>query len=572
MIINNSRLLILSLVVTLGLSACVTPDSSSHVVADRVFLGDNIITMDDNLKDVNAIAIKGRKIIFSGQRDQAKHYISDSTDVVELGEKALLPGFIDAHGHFTGTARYIDFANLSPPPVGSVKSIDDLVKQLQDYAAHQSQDSNLIVGYGYDESLLAEQRHPTRADLDKISTETPIIIIHVSHHLASLNSAALKKLNIHATTPDPKGGIIRREAGSQEPNGVLEEKAAYPAFYAANTLSPEQYEKVLRKSAHYYASFGITTAQDGASNVNDIALLRKISAAKPLPIDITMYQFASTPEHLETAVSERGYQNGVKVAGVKFLIDGSPQGRTAWLTKPYLKNGTDHANDYVAYPTVDLGFYTSAVNTLLQKNVQMISHANGDAAIDFMLETLETAVAETGTTDHRAVIIHAQLMRKDQVDRAKTLNAIPSFFSAHPFFWGDWHRLNFGDARAETISPLAWAEKANLRFTIHNDSPVVPPNMMRLIWVSTNRLARSGRVLGAEQRVSVKTALRAMTLDAAFQNFEQDSKGSLSVGKQADMVILDRNPLTVSSADLNTLSVLETIARGNTVFKLNASQ
>ena len=570
MTIKNKLPLIATLILTLGIAAC-DADKPAEVAADKIYFGDNIVTMDDGNEDVNAVAIKGNTIIFSGKRDKAKAFTDQNTELVELGDKALLPGFIDAHGHFTGTARYIDFANLSPPPVGSVKSIDDLVKQLQTFVASQEQNPEWIVGYGYDESLLKEQRHPTRADLDKISTELPVIVIHVSHHLASLNSAALKALNITAESPDPKGGIIRRLAGSTEPDGVLEEKAAYPAFYAANKFSPEQYEKLLRKSANYYASFGITTVQDGASNPNDIVLLRKIAAAKPLPIDLSMYEYVSTAEQVEGAITENNYHNGIKVSGVKFLIDGSPQGRTAWLTKPYLKNGTEQAADYIAYPSIDADFYKSSVSTLIKNKVQMISHANGDAAIDLMLEALEEATTGSDNDDHRAVIIHAQLMREDQIARAKSLNAIPSFFSAHPFFWGDWHRLNFGDARAENISPMAWAEKAGLRFTIHNDSPVVPPNMMRLLWVSTNRLARSGQVLGADQRVSVKTALRAMTIDAAYQNYEQDSKGSLSVGKQADMVILDQNPLKIDKADLADLSILETIARGKTVFKANNS-
>lgn len=567
---KNKRLPLLALLLLTFSSVGCVSNAPVTLVADKVFFGENIITMDEANKKVDAVAIKGSQIIFSGKRAQAEAHVGKGTEIIELGSNALLPGFIDAHGHFTGTARFVDFANLSPPPVGSVESIDDLIAELRIFVKTQEEVPNWIVGYGYDESLMVQRRHPTRADLDKISSDIPITIIHVSHHLASLNSAALKALNISAETPDPEGGIIRRRPGSSEPNGVLEESAAHPAFYPLYKLSPSKYENVLRKSANYYASFGITTAQDGAASASDIAFLRKISASKALPIDVSLYQHLAQPDQLETTTTERDYLNGVKVAGVKFVVDGSPQGRTAWLTKPYLQNGTDQASDYIAYPTVDTDFYKSAISTLVKKNVQVISHANGDAAIDLMLEALDEAVKVRGDNDHRSVIIHAQLMRDDQIARAKKLQAIPSFFSAHPFFWGDWHRLNFGDARAQTISPLAWAEQAGLPFTIHNDSPVVPPDMMRLLWVSTNRLTRSGQILGAEQRVSVEAALKAMTINAAYQNFDEDSKGSLSVGKQADMVILDRNPLTVDKTDLNDISVLETIARGKTVFTSRA--
>jgi predicted amidohydrolase YtcJ len=556
MTIKSRWSIILLLVLTISISACST-DRELEISADMLFFGDNIITMEDEDNKIEALAIKDGKIVFSGSREQAKSYQGANTRVIELGNKALMPGFIDAHGHFSATARFINFANLSSPPVGEVNNIDGLIIALRAYVAEQDTPPEWIIGYGYDESLLTEKRHPTRADLDKVSKQIPITVIHVSVHLAVVNSAALS----------PKGGVIRRMPDSLEPNGVLEETAAHMAFYPLSKISPLQFEDALRKTADYYTSFGITTAQDGASNLQDLNFLRSIFAKQALPIEISLYQHVKSEKQLADAKSETTYTNGVKLSGVKFVVDGSPQGRTAWLSKPYLSNDAQQGEDYVAYPTVDKDFYKSAVKKLLDKNVQVISHANGDAAIDLVLQSLQEGLADRAPLDHRSVIIHAQLMRKDQVDTAKRVSAIPSFFSSHPFFWGDWHRLNFGDERASNISPMAWAKATDLVYTIHNDAPVVPPNMLHLLWASTNRTTRSGYILGENQQASVKDALRAITINAAYQNFEEDSKGSLRVGKQADLVILDRNPLTIDKTILDQIKVLETIAHGKTVFR-----
>lgn len=558
------------LVLNLGLTSCTDQPAKddNKVTADVIFVGKHIVTMDAENETAQAVAIKGENIIFVGNETAAQAYAGPETRMVELGKRALLPGFIDAHGHFTSTARFINFANLSPRPVGKVADIPTLIQALQDYADQQEQAPDWIVGYGYDDSLLAEKRHPTRDDLDQVSSRIPITIIHVSYHFAVVNSAALKVLKITAQTPDPKGGVIRRQKDSQVPNGVLEETATHPAFYPLSKISPEQFEQVLRKVANYYASYGITTAQDGAGSQQDLDFLRSVASKEQLPIDLNIYQGISATASVNIAefTAENTYTNGIKLAGAKFFLDGSPQGRTAWLTQPYVANKNFPQENYVAYTTTDKMFYQDAIQTLFANNIQAISHANGDAAIDLMLDSLEKATRNQPESDHRFVIIHAQLMRQDQIKRAKALNAIPSFFSAHPFFWGDWHRLNFGDDRASNISPTRWAENAGMRFTIHNDAPVVPPDMMRLLWITTNRETRSGHILGDHQRLSVSEALRAMTINAAYQNFEENQKGSIRSGKQADLVILDKNPLLADIKKLNEIKVLETIARGKTIY------
>lgn len=551
----------------LGLLACDTRPTDDQA-ADLIFFGQHILTMDSTNPSPEAVAIKGADIVFVGSATAArKHYAGPQTRQIELGDKALLPGFIDAHGHFTSSARFINLANLSSPPVGEVTDMKTLVQALKTYVAQSEPVPEWIIGYGYDDSLLAEKRHPNRDDLDQVSDQIPITVIHVSYHFATLNSPALLALNVTEQSKDPKGGLIRRRAGSSVPNGVLEETAAYPAFYRLRKIPPEQLEQNLRATANYYASYGVTTAQDGAANPQDLAFLRSVVARQPLPIDVAFYQHLPPTAELAQFTPDRDYQNGLKLAGVKFILDGSPQGRTAWLTEPYELNQYFSDQNYRAYSTVDKNFYQKAVQLFLGNNIQVISHANGDAAIDLMLETLEKAMPAQAMPDHRSVIIHAQLMRQDQIARAKKLAAIPSFFSAHPFFWGDWHVLNFGQERANRISPTRSAKAAGLKFTIHNDAPVIPPDVMRLIWVTVNRTTRSGLLLGREQRLKVTEALQAVTIDAAYQGFEENRKGSIRAGKQADLVVLEQNPVKADPAKLHRIKVLETIARGQTIYR-----
>jgi predicted amidohydrolase YtcJ len=260
---------------------------------------------------------------------------------------------------------------------------------------------------------------------------------------------------------------------------------------------------------------------------------------------------------------------GARVAGIKFSLDGSPQGRTAWVTEPYVEGPPGAAPDYVAYGTMDPDRYKAGAAALIKAGIPFLAHANGDAAMDLMLDGVDEALADMDEIpDHRSVIIHAQLMRADQLDRAAELNVVPSFFSAHTFFWGDWHVRSFGEERGNNISPVRWAIDRGVPFTIHNDSPIVPPNIMRLVSITVNRKSRSGRVLGPHQRATVMEALNAVTLGAAYQFFEEDTKGSLTVGKQADLVILEMNPLTTDPAELEGIQILETFSRGRSVHKL----
>ena len=536
--------------------------------ADLIFLGQNIITMDAS--NVSAVAVRGDRIVVAGSEQDARALQGEDTRVIELGERALLPGFIDAHGHFAGVARYVDMLDLSSPPVGDVSSVDDIVIKLQRRIENLNIPAGeLVYGYGYDDSLLAEQRHPNRDDLDRASTDHPIVIRHVSGHLLAANSMALLEAGVGANSTDPAGGIIRRRPGSDDPDGVMEETAMQFFPGTGELLTAQRQSELRREAVQIYAGYGITTIQDSNVSQAYIDQLKTEGMEQEYAADIVTFVMGNplSDDALATVAADTSYTGGVRNGGVKFTLDGSPQGRTAWMSEPYNAGPPGAAADYVAYPSYDPDAWLNRIGPLIARGVPVLAHANGDAAIELMIDGVANAIAGGPVPDHRSVIIHAQLIREDQLDRVAELGIIPSFYSVHPFFWGDWHRLSFGEERARFISPVQAAIARDIPFTVHNDSPIVPPDMMRLVEITVNRETRSGFVLGPDQRASVMQALHAITLGAAYQYFEEDEKGSITVGKRADLVILEGNPLTIPTSDLGEVTVLETFARGKSIFQ-----
>ncbi len=573
------RLFLLSLVVLIVASIAGCTERSEVIVpelADMVFLGDHILTVDPATENANGVAVLGDSIIAVGQRHDVEKWIGAGTRVVELGARALTPGFIDAHGHLGLVMQVIDLVNASSPPVGPMHKIDDIVNALRDRIEEREITAGeFVMGYGYDDSLLEEQRHPDRDDLDRASADHPIGLLHVSGHLATLNSAALALVGIDEQTPDPAGGVIRRRSGTRIPNGVLEETAAVIVLrkLAGDGPSPEKFASDLSRAIAYHTRYGITTIQDGASSPAMVAGLRAVAARQPLPVDVAAYIQGNQMEEetpLEPIGYSHEYENGVRVAGVKFVLDGSPQGRTAWLTQPYDEAPPAKGNDYVAYPIVDPDHYMRLSARLIRGGIPILAHANGDAAIDLMIAGVDQAVGDD-EIDHRSVTIHAQLAREDQLDDMKRLGIVPSFFAAHPFYWGDWHRKSFGDDRALRISPLRSTLARGIPFTIHNDAPVVPPDIMRLLEIAVERRTRDGFVLGADQRIDIEDALYAVTLGSAYAYFEEDRKGSITVGKQADLVVLAADPRSVPASEISEIEILETIARGQTVYSADVA-
>jgi predicted amidohydrolase YtcJ len=548
------------------------------VRADRIWFGGPIITMNDKAMRAEAVAEAGGKIIAVGSRAAVMQRRGPQTQLIDLQSRTLLPGFVDAHGHVMIGGLQALGANLLAPPDGEVTDIASLQRTLRDWiSANQAvvDGVKLVVGFGYDDSQLKERRHPTRDDLDAVSKEFPILLVHQSSHLAALNSKALEVAGFTAASKDPAGGKIRRREGGQEPNGVLEELAFFAAaFKILPAVGPKGMKAFAREGTKLWARFGYTTAQEGRATPGTAKLLREVADEGGYRIDVVAYPDVLIDRGTIEASVSRDYVNRFRIGGAKLSIDGSPQGLTAWRDRPYYKPLGDYPAGYSGYAAASAEDVMSAIDWAAENGIQIITHSNGERASDLLIASHRAAQARfPKAREMRPVLIHGQFMREDQFDPLKAMNVIPSLFPMHTFYWGDWHLDHTaGPEVGMNISPVGWARKRNMIFTSHHDAPVAFPDSMRVLDATVTRRARgSGRIVGPQHRVDVITALKAMTVWLAYQLFEEKTKGSLEVGKLADFVILSKDATAVESTTIADIQVIETIKEGATVYSLAAT-
>lgn len=536
-----------------------------------LYYNGNLISVNDQEPSAEALLIVHGRIAAIGSNEAVLSLKDEETQMVNLEGKTILPGFIDPHGHIASHMNR--FVRFDPSPVGQVDSIEQLIQVGQkSLAGRQLSAEQWFIGMGYDNSFFKDNLPPTKEQLDEISDQYPIVIYHISGHVAVANSKALAIAGITKDTPQPEGGVIQKDAKTGEPTGVLEEKATHIlSAYSSKGESVEGAAHIFVQTQKYYAGFGITTAQDGLLRQSALESIRYCQDHDLMVIDVYAYAGLETARELLDGINSltAKYDRHFKIAGAKVVADGSPQAKTAWLSEPYYQVPSGEALDYKAYPIYTDGQVYDFMKDCLVNNWQVLHHCNGDATGDQFIKLYEKAQQETGrTTDLRPVMVHAQTVREDQLDDMKRLGILPSFFHDHTFYWGDYHLDSvLGPIRGRRISPLKSALDRGMNFTLHQDSPIVPPNMIFAIHNAVNRQTRSGRTIGEEFAIGVMDAIKAVTINGAYQCFEEASKGSLEVGKLGDLVILDKNPLTVPKEEIKNILVLETIKEGKTVFK-----
>ena len=499
---------------------------------DILFENGTIRTLERNSPDAQALLVRNGRIAAVGGRTAVEDQTGIDVRRVDLAGRTLLPAFLDAHSHFTAVAN--QFLQVS---LEGCTSWADMQDRIRDYIRRERIPAGQwVTAQGYDHNLLSERRHPDRLCLDAAAPDNPVVICHQSGHMGVFNTAALERLGVTAQTPAPAGGVIGRENGTL--TGYMEENA-FLEFQKRVPMRPlESFLAAYRKAQDLYASYGITTVQEGLLRRELVPLYQALLADGSLKLDVVAY---GDPEGAEAArqafpESVRQYHRRFKLGGYKMFLDGSPQGRTAWLRRPY-----QGEQEYRGYGTLTDAEVLDMVRRAGTDGMQLLAHCNGDAACAQYLAALDAAAREgVDLAALRPVMIHAQLLGRDQLPEVRRLGVIPSFFVAHVYHWGDVHLENLGPGRAEAISPAGSAAEQGIPFTFHQDAPVIRPDMLETVWCAVNRVTRQGRVLGREERVDVRTALEAVTVHAAYQYFEETDKGTLAPGKQADLVILDR--------------------------------
>lgn len=539
--------------------------------ADRIIRGGPIVTVDPARPTAEAVAIARGKIVAVGAEAEVMPHRGPQTEVTNLAGKTLVPGFIDGHSHFFTCGDVQVQALCASPPAGPCQTVADVIGQLQKLRERrQLGPGKFVMGFGYDPELLAEKRAPTKQELDAAFPDNPVILVHVSGHGAMLNSKALAAYDVTAQTPTPPGGVIGREPGSNEPNGLLFETAFLPVFARVPGPTDDELVELITTGQELYLRAGITTAQEGATMKHQMDLLRIIAGRGLLKLDVVALPFVTDLDAIfagQPPRVEKTYTNRLRIGGVKLLMDGSPQGRTAFFTTPYLTDGPAGQKQWRGEPSFPQPLLNEMVKKVYAGDAPMFVHCNGDAAIDALLEAHRAASGDDPAKPRGTIGVHSQFIRPDQLAKYAAWKITPSFFTLHCFYFGDTHVANRGLAQAAGISPMKSARALGIRPTNHTDFNVSPLDQLFTIHTAVNRVTRSGRVLGEQERITPAEALEAITIDGARQYGEEATKGSITPGKLADLAILSANPLTVDPATIKDIHVTETIKEGATVWR-----
>jgi len=502
-----SGLLILLVVVILALQ--------SHRSEEIVFINAQVLTVHSNPKQANALLIRNQRIVAVGDEEDVLAQASRAARIRDLGGRTITPGFVDAHSHFPVSGLSAVSVNVAPPPVGPGSSKTELLNTIARSIPNRPASKNepFILGFNYDNTSFENPVHPTRQELDEITGDYPVCLWHSSGHLGVVNSAALKRLNIDESTPAVEGGDrVRDETGQL--NGLLLEKAVPSMAVLLDGLSWRERWSIVTTARDDYLAAGVTTVQNGFASLVMHRLLNGLHRLGIVPQRVNTWL-----AHDKLKPTQR--KNFAANTTIKLIVDGSPQGLTAYLSKPFLIPAFGENNaGFEIYAQAKLNEVVSYYHKL---GYQLAMHGNGDAAIEQIIAAVGTAQKVAPREDPRHLLVHAQLLRADQLLRLPAIGLTPSFFPAHTFFWGDWHRKSLGEERAARISPTASAEKNGLRFSLHADTPVTPINVFDV---------------------------------AAWQAFRDHEVGSLEVGKLADLVILSENPIT--AIDIRNVAVDET--------------
>ncbi|MBQ7010263.1 MAG: amidohydrolase [Clostridia bacterium] len=515
-----------------------------------------IITMADE-GYAEALVVENGLIADVGAADEIKTKYPNS-EIVAL-DGVLMPSFIDAHSHFTTTA-----VHASQAEVWDIDTPEGIRDKIREYIAEKNiQKGEWIIVNGYDHTILPGYVNPPLEFIDTICPDNPLALRHKSGHMAVYNSLALSIAGVTAETAAEDPENIELKDGKL--TGCLKEGAAGRVGKFIPPATLELIYSGYKDTAKLYASYGITTVQEGNIGARNLELYKMLDKDGGVDLDIVAYIGGAVNfKKLNDAFDGTCPESKVRIGGIKMLLDGSPQLRTAWLREPYVGS-----NDCYKPSRTD-EFVCNSFRIAAENKTQILVHCNGDAAIEQFLRCLEIAEQDhPELKELKPVIVHAQLMGRDQLDRSKSLGAIPSFFVAHCYHWGDTHLRNFGPERGNYISPVGSAIRKGLTYTFHQDCPVIMPNMLETVWCAVNRITREGVQLAEDERISVYDAFKGITINAAYQYSEDNIKGTLEKGKYADMVLLDADPFEIDPMRLRDIKILKTFKNGKCIFELD---
>jgi hypothetical protein len=536
---------------------------ATAVYADLVVRNANILTVDASDSVAEAVAVNSGRFAAVGANHDIEASVGPSTEVVDAGGRTVLPGFIDAHCHLLSVAaKQLLQVDCSP---AKAKSIDDIIRALQSQAT-KTDKGKWILGARYDDTKLAERRHPTRWDLDRASTEHPIHLRHVSGHLGVVNTPAFEAAGITKQSKNPEGDSFDRDPEG-ELTGVCREEADFlflPGIGGEGSVIPpltrEQELAALQLACKEYNSFGITSVGDALVTPSEIDTLQSARQSGSLTVRVYMMILDSYLPPLRQLQLRTGFGNDwLRFGSIKSFVDGAIAGRTAWLSEPYEGRPDDYG-----IPTKTAAEIDRIVMEAHRAGFQVAVHANGDRAIQMVLDAYEKALRERPRSDHRHRIAHCTVVTPEILKRIKSLGVVVLPFSTYIYEHGD----KMGEY-GKRIS-MMFAHRSFLDYGIpvggSSDNPCATQDPLLAIRTMVTRRSSEGEVLGPEQRVSPREAIRIYTMGSAYASFEEGSKGSIEPGKLADFVVLSEDPTRVPPEEIHRIVVDKTYVDGKEVY------
>ncbi len=530
------------------------------MAADYVFVNGEVVTVNPNDEVAQAVAVEGGRIQAVGTTEEILSLRGPRTRVVDLEGSSLLPGFIDSHLHMLlyGTNRLgVDCKN-------GVGSIEEMVERLSKKVS-ETPGGEWVRGWGYNDQKLSEGRHPTRDDLDRVSEDHPVIAGRTCGHISAVNSRALELLGITRETPDPEGGRIERDGGG-EPTGVLKETAHMNAFQESR-YSPGQMVEAMGIANDDFVRLGITSVHD-AGGYGPEQMRAMYGAVASGRVKVRVYAMVCSLNRSEEFVEKMvaaGLVTGVgderfRVGPAKIFTDGSSSGPTCATREPYTSDPNDSGILYYSQEEID-----DILGVAHREGFQITAHAIGDKAVEMVMNCIEKALGERPREDHRHRIEHAGMVPPDLMERMKRLGIVPIPNPAFFYEFGEGYVKNYG-GRIEHMFPLADYSREGVVAASGSDAPVTVPNPMRGIYCALTRRAESGTPVAETQRITLMHAIRSFTINGAYASFEEDRKGSIEVGKLADLVALDGSILSASPEGILSMKPTLTMINGEIVY------
>ncbi|MGD1171915.1 amidohydrolase [Mycobacterium seoulense] len=529
--------------------------------ADLVVTG-TVLTVDEKRPTAEALAVTDGRIVAVGSRADVADHIGPHTETIDIGDGCVMPGFVEAHGHPLMEAIALSDRIVDIRPV-TIRNPTQVVDTIRGEAARRGPEGAYL--NGWDALLQPGLPDPTLSWLDDIAPDGPLVIIHNSGHKAYFNSRAAEINGLTRDTPDPKGAKYGRTAEGELDGTAEEIGAVFPLLGGA--VQGGTYPDMLRAECARLNRAGLTTCSEMAFDPKFKRLVEQLR--KDLTVRLRTYEVSNA--QMSTDASPGEGDDMLRQVGIKIWVDGSPWIGNIALSFPYLDTAATRSAG-IRPGSCGCANYTreqlaEIVGAYLPRGWQMACHVQGDAGVDTILDVYEEALRQHPRPDHRLRLEHVGAIRPEQLQRAADLGVTCSIFVDQIHYWGDILVDGlFGPERGSHWMPAGSAVATGMRISLHNDPPVTPEEPLRNISVAVTRTAPSGRVLAPEECLTVEQAIRAQTIDAAWQLFADDVTGSLEVGKYADLVVLSADPRTVPPGQIADLEVRATFLAGRQVY------